>query len=85
MTLLKRDCELKTGKDMAAMALFFVIGPMISAAWVLGGWVVAGIMPGASFMPAFIPWWLGGVAVYFIIGTPVMKYLVPVLKHYAFS
>lgn len=83
MALVKCDCELKTRKDMIAMAVFFVIGPMISAAWVLSGWVVVGIIPAASFVPAFIPWWLGGVAVYFVVGTPVMKLLVPVLKHYA--
>lgn len=85
MDILKCNCELKTRKDLIAMAMFFVIAPMISAAWVLGGWVIVGIMPRASFIPAFIPWWLGGVAVYFIIGTPVMKTLVPVLKHYNIS
>ena len=85
MSLLKRDCELKTGKDMAAMAIFFIFGPMISAAWVLGGWVVVGFIPKESFVPAFIPWWLGGVVVYFLIGTPIMKYLVPVLKRFNFA
>lgn len=85
MALLHRSCELRTVKDFAAMAVLFVLTPMVSAAWVLGGWVVVGIMPAESFWPAFIPWWLGGVAVYFIVGTPVMKFLVPVLKRFNIS
>ena len=85
MYLLHRDCELKNTKDFALAAILFIFTPMISAAWVLGGWVVTGIMPGNAFWAAFVPWWLGGVAVYFIIGTPVMKFLAPVLKKYNLS
>lgn len=82
MALCHRSCEIKTGKDFAVIAVLFVLTPMVSAAWVLGGWVAVGIMPPDSFWPAFIPWWLGGVAVYFVVGTPVMKYLVPVLRRF---
>ncbi len=82
MKLLKRNCELKKASDILVMAVLFLIAPAVSALWVLGGWVVVGIIPGDAFWPAFIPWWIGGVCVYFIIGTPLMKFVAPLAKRF---
>lgn len=82
MHLTKRSCEIKSWKDFAVLACAFVVAPAISAAWVIGGWVVVGIMPASGFIAAFLPWMLGGVIVYFVVGTPVMKFLAPLVKRF---
>lgn len=85
MHLTKRNCEIKNWKDFAVLACTFIIAPAISAAWVIGGWVVVGIMPADGFIAAFIPWALGGIIVYFVVGTPVMKFLAPLVKRFNIS
>lgn len=82
MHLTKRNCEISNWKDFAVLAGTFIVAPAISAAWVIGGWVVVGIMPAAGFFAAFFPWMLGGIIVYFVVGTPVMKFLAPLVKRY---
>ncbi|MBR5236981.1 MAG: hypothetical protein IKW06_06405 [Clostridia bacterium] len=82
MKALKRNCSIKNAVDFITLAVLYLIAPLISAFWVLGGWVVVGIIPKEAFLPALFPWWFGGVCVYFIIATPLLKFISPIAKKY---
>lgn len=82
MKALKRNCELKTKADFITIVVLYVIAPIVSALWVLGGWVVVGILPKEAFPSAFWAWWFGGLCVYLIIGTPLMKFVAPLVKRF---
>ena len=84
MKLLKRDCSLTKASDFVTIAILYLIAPLISAFWVLGGWVVVGIIPKEAFSTALFSWWFGGVCVYYIIATPLLKFIAPIAKKYNF-
>jgi integral membrane sensor domain MASE1 len=82
---LKLNPELKTFKDYAFFILSStIIQNIVSAIWVLGGFVLFGIMPISSLKLAIFGWVLGGMAVSIIIGIPLLKIATPVVKKTSF-
>jgi hypothetical protein len=77
-----RDIELKTKKDFVVLAGCYLIAPFISAVWVIGGWVIVGIVPREAFWTILFGWWLGGVIVHFIISTPLLKFVSPLIRRF---
>jgi hypothetical protein len=77
-----RDIELKTKKDFAVIFALYLVAPIISAVWVIGGWVVVGIVPKESFWTILLGWWLGGVIVHFVIATPLLKFVSPLIRRF---
>ena len=82
MTKTGRNMELKTKKDFAVIAGCFLISPLISAVWVIGGWVIVGIVPREAFWTILLGWWLGGVMVHFIISTTLLKFVSPLIRRF---
>jgi len=78
--------ELKKVKDYVAFILTATICQnVISAVWVLGGFVIFGIMPLEALKMAMFGWILGGIAVTIIIGIPLLKFATPVVRKTSFS
>jgi len=84
MKKMNNDYKFDSLKKIIVELLLFLIAPIISAFWVLGGYVIFGVMPGEALMSAVFAWWLGGVVVYFIIGTPMMRFILPLFKKFNF-
>lgn len=82
MKVLKRNIELKSVKDYAAIVILYVLASALSGLWVIGGWVVVGILPSEAFQGALFTWWFGDVVVYLILGTLLMKFVAPLLKRF---
>lgn len=82
MKLLKCSCEIENWKDLLCISLFFLLASAFSGAWVLGGWVLVGIIPAEAFISALFTWWLGDVIVYFIFGLALMKFVAPLAKRF---
>lgn len=82
MKLLNRSCEIKTRKDLLCISIFFLLSSALSGIWVIGGWVVVGIIPSEAFAGAFFTWWLGDVIVYFVLGIVLMKFVAPIAKRF---
>lgn len=82
MRFFKRDCELKKGRDFLAMVVFYVLSSVLSGVWVIGGWVVVGVLPSEAFMATLIPWILGDIVVYLVLGTTLMKFVAPLMKRF---
>lgn len=78
------DYKFDSIKKIIIELLLFLIAPLISAFWVLGGYVLFGVIPVATLMVAVFAWWLGGIAVYIIIGTPMMRFILPLFKKFNF-
>ena len=73
--------ELRSLKDYIAYILSATVGQnVISAIYVLGGFVLFGIIPGTAFKVAFTGWVVGGIIVSLVIGIPLLKFLSPYLK-----
>lgn len=82
---LKLDIELKTWKDYAAYILSVtILQNTVSAMWVLGGFVIFGIMPPESLKMAIYGWIIGGMIVSLVIGIPLLKFVTPVVKRTSF-
>lgn len=77
-----RDIELKTKKDFFVIVPLYLIAPLISAFWVVGGWVAFGIVPKESFWAITLVWWLGGVIVHIVIATPLLKFVSPLIRRF---
>lgn len=82
MKVLKRNCELKSWKDMAAISILYLVASAFSGLWVLEGWIVVGIIPKEAFGAAMFAWWFGDVVVYFILGTALMKLIAPLMRRF---
>ena len=82
MKFLKCNCELKSWKDLVCISVLFLLASALSGVWVLGGWVVVGIIPAEAFTGALFTWWLGDVMVYFILGIALMKFVAPLAKRF---
>lgn len=82
--MLKTGCniELKSKKDFAAISALYLVAPLISAFWVVGGWAVVGIVPREAFWTIVFGWWLGGVIVHFVIATPLLKFVSPLIRRF---
>ncbi len=77
--------ELKKAKDYVAFILTATLCQnIISAIWVLGGFVLFGIMPLEALKMAMFGWILGGIAVSIVIGIPLLKFATPVIKKTSF-
>lgn len=85
MQTLRRDIELKRGLDYVMIIIFYLIASALSGVWVLGGWVVTGILPSEAFKVSLFTWWLGDVVVYLLLGTLLMKFVAPLLKRFNLS
>lgn len=77
-----RSIELKSKMDFVVISVLYLIAPVISAFWVVGGWVVVGIVPGEAFPAILLGWWLGGVIVHFVIATPLLKFVSPLIRRF---
>ena len=77
--------EMKSLKSISLEILFMIIAPLISGGWVLGGFVVFGIIPSSSLIAALIPWLIGGIIVNLVIGIPLMKFVLPLFKKYSIT
>ena len=82
MTKIGCNMELKTKKDFIAISLCYLISPLISAFWVIGGWVFIGIVPRDAFWTIFFGWWLGGIIVHFVISTVLLKFVSPLIRRF---
>ena len=77
----KLNKELKSLKDYIAFILSATIGQNVfSAIYVLGGFVIFGIIPLEALKVALIGWIVGGMIVSVVIGIPLLKFLSPVIK-----
>ena len=66
----------------ATEVLLLLIAPAISGLWILGGYVVFGIMPVSALPAAVFAWWFAGSLVYLIIGIPLMKFVMPLFRRF---
>lgn len=81
---LNLNIELLKLKDYAAYVFSVtILQNIVSALWVLGGFVFFGIMPAESFKVAFAGWVIGGSIVSIVIGIPLLKIVTPVIKRTA--
>jgi len=82
--MLKTGCniELKTKKDFAVISALYLVAPLISAFWVVGGWVVVSIVPKEAFGAIVFGWWLGGIIVHFAVATPLLRFVSPLIRRF---
>lgn len=74
------NAEIKKLKDGISYVVSTAVQSIISAAWVLTGFVAVGIMTKEAAIVASVGWILGGIIVSIVIGLPLLKYVTPVVK-----
>lgn len=83
MKRLGNDYQCNSVGKVVSEVILLMIAPVISALWVLGGYVVFGIMPLSGLAAAVFGWWVGGVMVNLIISIPIMKFVMPLYKRFS--
>ncbi|MDD3141398.1 MAG: hypothetical protein PHX08_20860 [Lachnospiraceae bacterium] len=76
------DFDLKHLKDIVIEVIILILAPIISGVWILGGFVLFGVMPASALLTSIFAWWLGGSLVNLIIAIPLMKFVFPLLKRF---
>ena len=75
------NMELKKVRDYVAYVFSATICQnCISAAWVLTGFYIFGILPAEAAKAAVFGWIGGGILVTLVIGIPLLKFVSPVIK-----
>lgn len=69
-------------KESIIEIVLMFVAPFISAFWILGGYVLFQIIPASSFVASLIPWIIGNIIVYLVIGIPLMKFVLPLFKKF---
>lgn len=82
MKKLNLTFNLSNFKEIIIEIILMFIAPFISAFWILGGYVLFQIIPASSFIAGLIPWVIGNIVVYLIIGIPLMKYVLPLFQKF---
>lgn len=82
MKKLNLTFNLSNAKEIIVEIILMIIASFVSAGWILGGYILFNIIPASSFWVSLIPWIIGDVVVYVVVGIPLMKFVFPLFKKF---